>query len=68
MIRLVIWIVVGVLALSFFGVSLKGLIQDPTTQDNFSFLSELVQEGWDHISDWFVDIRDQARDLVKKDN
>lgn len=52
MLKLVFWVVVGVLALSFFGVSLRELIQDPQTQDNFSFIIDLVRNGWGFLTGW----------------
>lgn len=52
MVRLIIWVVVGTLALSFFGISLRELIQDPQTQDNFSFIINLVQNGWHFLTGW----------------
>ena len=52
MFRLIIWVVVGTLALSFFGISLRELLQDPQTQDNFSFIIVLVQNGWQFLTGW----------------
>lgn len=66
MVRLLIWIVVGVLALSFFGVSLQALIDDPTTQDNFSYVFGLVEQGWEMTVAWFTDFRGEAQDLIKQ--
>lgn len=52
MVRLIIWIVVGLLALSFFGVSLKSLVDSPTNQENVSFLSQLLHQGWMTLTLW----------------
>ena len=52
MLKLVFWVVVGVLALSFFGVSLRELVQDPQTQDNFSFILDLLRNGWSFLTGW----------------
>jgi hypothetical protein len=49
MLRIIFWVVVAVLFLSFFGISVQGLIEDPTTQTNFDFVMDLVGEGWDTI-------------------
>lgn len=49
MLKLIAWVVIGVLALSFFGISLRELVQDPQTIDNFRFLRSLLQDGWDSI-------------------
>jgi hypothetical protein len=64
MLRTIVWVVILVLALSFFGISLKALVADSTTQDNFSFILDLVRSGWEIIEDWFMDLRDSARDLI----
>ncbi len=56
MIRLIVWVVIGTLALSFFGISLRELIQDPQTQDNFSFIINLVQNGWHFLTDWVTEL------------
>jgi len=50
MVKMVFWVVFGVLALSFFGISLRELIQDPQTQDNFSFIIDLVRNGWNFLT------------------
>jgi len=57
MIRTIILIVVIVLVLSFFGISIREVINSPTGQENFGFLGNLVEKGWGHIvelSDSFV--------------
>ena len=49
MLRIIFWTVVVILFLSFFGISVQGLIENPTTQTNFDFILNLVAEGWDTI-------------------
>jgi hypothetical protein len=49
MVRVIFYVVVAVLVLSFFGVSLQHLIENPTTQTNFAYVWSLVEEGWDDI-------------------
>ena len=49
MLRIIFWVIVIVLFLSFFGVSIQGLIEDPTTQHNFDFVLGIVADGWDTI-------------------
>ena len=49
MLRIIFWVVVAVLFLSFFGISVQGLIENPTTQTNFDFILGLVRQGWDAI-------------------
>lgn len=58
MVRLIVWIAVGLLALSFFGISLEALYTSPTNQENMSFLTKLFMQGWNVIADqlnWLVD-------------
>jgi len=50
MLKLIFWIVVGVLALSFFGISLQSIINSPAGQENFAYLWQLVVAMWQ----WFV--------------
>lgn len=57
MLRLIVWIVIGVLALSFFGISLRELVQDPQTQDNFSFILGLLQNGWHLLTAWIDSLK-----------
>lgn len=50
MLKLTVLIIIGLLALSFFGVSLRHLVLSPTAQDNFAFAWSIVLQGWN----WFV--------------
>jgi hypothetical protein len=45
MLRLIFWVVVLVLILSFFGISLRTLAASPATQENFAFVWQLVISG-----------------------
>ena len=53
MVHLIIWVVIGLLALSFFGISLRALVDNPTNQDNVSFLMIMLQSGWSYIEAWW---------------
>lgn len=58
MVKLIIWVVIGLLALSFFGISLKSLVDSPVNQENMSFLTQLLQQGWTTLVAWlqgFID-------------
>jgi hypothetical protein len=61
MLKLIFYVVVGVLALSFFGISLRELIQDPQTQDNFSFIIDLVRNGWGFLTGWVEGLGEMFR-------
>lgn len=54
LIKLLVWIFIGLLALSFFGISLRALVDNPTNQDNLEFLMTTLSMGWDHITAWFA--------------
>lgn len=58
MVHLIIWVVVALLALSFFGVSLRSVVESPASQDNFSYLFLLLEQGWGYIRDWFDSVAD----------
>jgi multisubunit Na+/H+ antiporter MnhB subunit len=49
MLKLIIYVVVGLLVLSFFGISLQHLIDSPTTQANFHYVGQLLERGWNDI-------------------
>jgi hypothetical protein len=49
MLKLIFWVVVGVLALSFFGISLRSVVSSPVGTDNLSFLWMLIEQGWSAI-------------------
>jgi hypothetical protein len=49
MVKVIFYIVILVLVLSFFGISLQHLVEAPATQDNFSFVWSLLMDGWDDV-------------------
>lgn len=51
MLRTIILIVVIVLLLSFFGISIRSIINSPTGQENFGFLWDLIKTGWSYVVD-----------------
>ena len=46
MIRLLIIIVLIVLVLSYFHIDLRGIVESPTGQANFSYLGNLATQAW----------------------
>jgi len=46
MLRIIFYIVVLVLALSFFGISLQSIIHSSAAQANFSYLWQLITDGF----------------------
>lgn len=49
MIRLILLVVIFILLLSFFGVSIKALVNSPLTQENFAFVWQLILTGWQYL-------------------
>lgn len=46
MLRAIVLILVLVLVLSFFGISIQHVVESPTGQSNFSYVGDLLQQGW----------------------
>ena len=53
MLKVIFWVVVGVLALSFFGISLQAIITSPVGQANFGYLWQLIVDGWNYLVQFF---------------
>jgi hypothetical protein len=51
MLKLVLSVVIGLLVLSFFGISLQRIIENPTTQANFEYVGDALEDGWNTIID-----------------
>ncbi len=54
MLHLIVWVVIGLLALSFFGISLRSIANSPTNQDNLSFLMDTLRLGWGYVESWIA--------------
>ena len=50
MLRLLFWVLVLILGLSFFGISIQAIVTSPAGQANFSYLFELLVQSWDWIT------------------
>ena len=50
--RLIFWILVLVLALSFFGISLQAIINSPAGQANFAYVYHLLTQAWLWATFW----------------
>ncbi|MBP9856063.1 MAG: hypothetical protein KBC48_02035 [Candidatus Pacebacteria bacterium] len=46
MVKLIIVIILVVLALSYFHIDLRGIIESPSGQANFNYVWELAVSGW----------------------
>jgi hypothetical protein len=49
MVKLVILIIIGVLVLSFFGITIQSIVQSPAGQANFSYIWSVIVMGWDAL-------------------
>ncbi len=49
MIKLIVYIIVALLALSFFGISLQQIVQGPTAQANFHYVFDLAVLGFNYL-------------------
>ena len=56
MVKLVILILIGVLALSFFGITIQSIVNSPAGQANFAYLGGLMTGLWT----WIVSIITQG--------
>lgn len=56
MFKLLFWIFVLVLALSFFGISIQSIIRSRVGQENFWYLFHLLAQGWQWIRAFLIKI------------
>jgi len=49
MVRFIILLVILILALSYFGISIRNIVESPTGQDNLSFVWAYIKDGWEII-------------------
>ena len=50
MFRTIFWVVVLILALSFFGISLQSIVNSPAGQENITYVTHLLSQGWEWIT------------------
>lgn len=56
MIRFIILLVILILALSYFGISIRNIVESPTGQDNLGFVWTYIQDGWDILVMWLASL------------
>ncbi|MBP9701740.1 MAG: hypothetical protein KBD47_02005 [Candidatus Pacebacteria bacterium] len=49
MIKTIIYIIIGVVILSYLGVDIKRAVESPTTKENFSYITQAGIYVWDHV-------------------
>lgn len=64
MVRLIILVLVLILALSYFGISIREIATSPTGQENFSFVWMYIQEGWYMVTSFVSGFIESARNLT----
>lgn len=47
LIKLIILIIIGVIALSYFNIDVRGIIEAPQTQQNFQYIGDQIELVWD---------------------
>lgn len=46
MLHLIFWVFILVLGLSYFGISIQGILSSPAGQANIAYLSHLLSQFW----------------------
>jgi len=49
MFKLIFWLFVLILALSFFGISLQAIMTSPAGQENFGYVLNLIGQGFQWV-------------------
>ncbi|MEK7602303.1 MAG: hypothetical protein AAB472_02360 [Patescibacteria group bacterium] len=68
LVRLIILVTVLVLALSFFGISIRGIVSSPTGHDNLTFVWELIHTGWGIIVSQYHHLVDVIQSVLPEQN
>ncbi|HWH16452.1 MAG TPA: hypothetical protein VNU25_02635 [Candidatus Paceibacterota bacterium] len=63
MARFIILVIILILALSYFGISIRDIAQSPTGQDNFSFVWMYVKDGWEILTRFIADLIDAVTNV-----
>ena len=64
MIRFILLVIILILALSYFGISIRDIATSPTGQDNFSFVMMYVKEGWEIVTSFVAELIESARSIA----
>lgn len=65
MARFIILVIILILALSYFGISLREVAQSPAGQDNFSFVWAYVKDGWEIITAFIAGMLEALQNVFK---
>ncbi|MDO8566954.1 MAG: hypothetical protein Q7R58_02265 [bacterium] len=53
MLKLIFWVLILILALSFFGISIQAVVNSPTGQENVGYVTNLLSQVWQWATQWF---------------
>ena len=54
MVRLITTTAIIILVLSFFGISIRGILDSPTGKDNLTFVFQIIHTGWNILEGYVV--------------
>lgn len=60
MIKFIIILAIGVLILSYLGISIRSIVESPYGQENFSYLWQLISTGWEIVVAWVTGFAEQV--------
>ncbi|MBU1292811.1 hypothetical protein KJ819_01950 [Patescibacteria group bacterium] len=63
MVRFIILLIILVLALSYFGISIRNIVESPTGQDNFSFVWAHIKDGWEILVVWIAGLIQSIKNI-----
>ena len=64
MLRFLILLAVLILGLSYFGISIRHIVESPTGTDNFDFVWHLVEDGWQTLIMWLTSLTESVKHVV----
>lgn len=64
MIRFIIILIILVLALSYFGISIRSVAESPAGTDNFAYLTNILSAGWSILVAWISGFAEGVRNAV----
>jgi hypothetical protein len=64
MIRFIIVLAIGVLILSYLGISIRSIVESQYGQENFSYLWTLISNGWEIVVAWVTGFAENVINTV----
>ena len=63
MVRFIILVIILILALSYFGISIRDIAQSPTGEDNFTFVWNYIKEGWEILTVFLAGVIEAVKNV-----